>query len=85
MNTLIDIALTSWKMHCHHCIAISPGNKMTYLQNLSQTHTHEHDAVGVFFYFYHPHAGVGLKAHYFFYFCGSQDRAITSASSSLKK
>jgi len=40
MNTLIDIALTSSKMHCHHCIGISPGNKMTYLQNLSQTHTH---------------------------------------------
>lgn len=37
MNTLIDIALTSSKMHCRHCIAISPGNKMTYLQNLSQT------------------------------------------------
>ncbi len=42
MNTLIDIALTSSKMHCCHCIAISPGNEMTYLQNLSQTRTHLH-------------------------------------------
>lgn len=45
MNTLIDIALTSSKMHCCHCIAISPGNKMTYLQNLSQTLRHSQKAL----------------------------------------
>lgn len=45
MNTLIDIALTSSEMHCCHCIAISPGNKMTYLQNLSQTLRHSQKAL----------------------------------------
>ncbi len=39
MNTLIDIALIL-KMHCCHCIAISPGNAMKYLPNLRQKRTH---------------------------------------------